>query len=362
MSHPQEYKTVDEQIELLKSRNLSFKNENLAKKNLRCYGYYSIINGYKSPYLDNENGKEDHYKDGVTFEQIFSLFTFDHRIKSAVMLSMLDFEEHLRAVTAEVVANKYTSLHTEYLKPNHYQDRRARKESNAKFSRAEILKKMDNELHSKHNPIKYSMDKYQNVPPWILFKGIYFNTLVNFVRIQKGDAKTQIMCRMYNITVPSDLNLTEIKNLFTDSLFIFLAYRNSAAHGGRIYNLNPSTKVNFNKKLKDDLSKLMDTTQIDELEKSKGLWQVVLLLKMFSYNGPFELMQQTINDALTEHCSKYPQDIEYIANTTGIDINNIEAKVGDTIYKLSDFITDDGHLSLAYLDADKEVAASSSDI
>ncbi len=338
MSDPQEYKTINEQINLLKARNLSFEDEKYARHCLREYGYYSIINGYKEPYLDNPKGTEDHYKDGVTFEQILSLFTFDHHVKSAVMISMLDFEEHLRAVTAEIIASAYTSNHNEYLKPEHYQDRKLRKKANAKFSRAKILEKMTKELYSDHDPIKYSMDKYNNVPPWILFKGLYFNTLVNFVRIQKGDVKTQIMCRMYNIRIPDDINPSELKSLFTDSLFIFLAYRNAAAHGGRIYNLKPSTQIEFNKGLKNTLAKMLTQDAVQGIENSNGLWQMVELLGLFLHKEPYSLTLNAITEALIDHCSKYPQDIEYITNTTGINLDNIHIRTEDVEHTLRDYL------------------------
>ena len=41
------FTNIDEQIELLKSRNLTFINESLARQSLTNYGYYEIVNGYK---------------------------------------------------------------------------------------------------------------------------------------------------------------------------------------------------------------------------------------------------------------------------------------------------------------------------
>ena len=41
------------------------------------YSYYSIINSYKNIFK-NENNE---YKDGVTFDEIFSLYEFDKNLK-----------------------------------------------------------------------------------------------------------------------------------------------------------------------------------------------------------------------------------------------------------------------------------------
>ena len=46
-----EFKTVNEQIELLKSRNLTILDEEKARENLMLYGYYEIVNGYKDVLL-----------------------------------------------------------------------------------------------------------------------------------------------------------------------------------------------------------------------------------------------------------------------------------------------------------------------
>ena len=48
------FKTIDEQIEILKNRNLMFLNENKARTILKNYSYYDIVNGYKDILLDKK--------------------------------------------------------------------------------------------------------------------------------------------------------------------------------------------------------------------------------------------------------------------------------------------------------------------
>ncbi|MDD7045341.1 MAG: hypothetical protein SOU08_03135 [Anaerococcus sp.] len=57
-----DFKTIDEQIKILKDRKLIFINEETAKLNLMRYGYYEIINGYKDFMLKSKN--PDTYKKG----------------------------------------------------------------------------------------------------------------------------------------------------------------------------------------------------------------------------------------------------------------------------------------------------------
>ena len=50
-----EFKTYEEQIELLKTRGLKFENEEFDLNKLQEDNYYSIINGYKDLFLDKED-------------------------------------------------------------------------------------------------------------------------------------------------------------------------------------------------------------------------------------------------------------------------------------------------------------------
>ena len=68
-----EFKTIDEQIELLQSRNLHIENKNIARKILLKNNYYYLINGYKDIFL-NKNSKEEKFANETTLEEIYSLY------------------------------------------------------------------------------------------------------------------------------------------------------------------------------------------------------------------------------------------------------------------------------------------------
>lgn len=162
------YTTVEEQIEKLKKQQLTIIDESAAMAKLSTYGYYNIINGYRDPYITRLYG-EKVYNPGVTFEQIFALFTLDHNLRNAVLLSMIDIEEHLRAVVANIVGKDFGIDHHQYLKKNNYRDKKV---SDSYFRRDRILKTLfDLAEKSNKEPIQYYRNKYGYVPPWILLKG-----------------------------------------------------------------------------------------------------------------------------------------------------------------------------------------------
>ena len=109
------FTTSCDQLDLLQKKQLVINDKKLSYDHLETYGYYNIINSYKDPYIHIENGEKIYNKD-ISFEQIFSLFTLDHNLRNAIMAAMLDLEEHLRAVTAEVIAASFGTDHHSYLK------------------------------------------------------------------------------------------------------------------------------------------------------------------------------------------------------------------------------------------------------
>lgn len=295
------YTTTEQQIQKLKSQHLLFENENDAKIILQTYGYYNIINGYRDPYITREYGKKL-YNPGVTFEQIFHLFIFDHKIRNAILLSMIDLEEHLRAIVADIISESFGSNHVDYLKNENYRDKAVR---DKKFSRNNILSSMRYIAeHSHTQPIKYYRQTKKIIPPWILLKGVYFGTLVNFIRFFKAREREKLIKRLYGSRV-SDQNIDAYKDLLSDTLFMCLEYRNLAAHGGRAYNYIPKSIIRpFN----------------SDIQKQKGLPQLLFVLGGFVYTQPFTRLDRAINGALNDYCHIYMDDISRLEKSTGFNI------------------------------------------
>ena len=74
------FKTIDEQIKILKSRNIVIDDEEKAYKLLSKNNYYYLINGYKNLFLDGRN-KEEKYIKNTRLEEIYFLYQFDKNIK-----------------------------------------------------------------------------------------------------------------------------------------------------------------------------------------------------------------------------------------------------------------------------------------
>lgn len=310
-----EYTTEFEQIKKLQEQGLKIENIEGACLCLRTYGYYNIVNSYKEPYIIIDDNGCKRYKEGTSFNQLFSLYQLDHSLRNSIMIAMLDLEEHLRAVSAEIIARNFGTAPDQYLQFKNYRDRQIK---DPRFSLDNILNTLRKDAkYNDKNPIKYYRNTYHCVPPWVLFKGIFLSTLVNFVRLFKEKQKNELACKMYGLR--DDVkHIDAITNLLTDTLFICLEYRNLAAHGGRVYNYSPRSKTRLSTKSSQCLEELI--RDFNSGKNSYGLASLLFLLNLFSYKQPFITLQKVLIQQVDRHCSVYPQDVPMLSKITGTSI------------------------------------------
>lgn len=89
MKEPREFKTIEEQLDLLENRGVAITDRGAAKRYLPSNNYYSVVNGYKSMFLDREKSAaahDDRYVDGMTFEQLVLIHSFDRLLRSETVV------------------------------------------------------------------------------------------------------------------------------------------------------------------------------------------------------------------------------------------------------------------------------------
>lgn len=296
------YTTANQQITKLKEQNLTISDDEYAKENLNLYGYSNLIKSYREPYIIEKNGKKV-FRDGVTFEQLCSLYLFDKELRTSIMAAMLDFEEHIKEVTADIIAEKYGTHQNDYLKYRNYRDRKTR---NPKFTLSKIMGKMQDTLSTGKDPIHHYATEHGIVPPWILFKGIYFSTIVNLIKFLKIPEQTKLAHRLYKDDLP--LQDSELRKLLMDTLFIALEYRNMAAHGGRIYDHDCSQKLRNDEIFKNDDINFT------------GFSLLVFLLAQFKHQNPYLILKEKMSDEINRHCNAFPEDVTYLGQILNINI------------------------------------------
>ena len=227
MKYDKPFKTYDEQIELLQDRGIIVEHNQKTIEKLSSISYYSLINGYKSTFLQSPNA--DIFVAGTTFDMIYNLYLLDMNIASIVLKYTLLVERSLKTKIAYRIAKQYGVHHKDFLNPVNYSIR-------SKQKGEEVLSYIENKCTTtyKNTTSYYYAHNKNHVPPWIVMNDITFNKTIEWYRLLKPTDKDYICQYM----IPFDNSIISIdfkKEFLIKSLSILLEYRNSIAHGNKVF-------------------------------------------------------------------------------------------------------------------------------
>lgn len=219
--------TIQEQVQILADRGLSVDAD--AERILLQYGYYNLINGYKTPFLDRartvaEGG--DVYRTGSSLKQILTLYLFDAFIRKHLFFMLNAIEVQMKSTISLHFSLKYGSSHWKYLTPASFTEAPSkRKYVNALI--ATIQKNIGKfQKRNPHPAICHAVEKYNQIPLWVLNTILSFGVMSNFYDDLKDDMKKRIAKDINPMLTPSQLS----------SILYFLTnVRNKCAHNNRLY-------------------------------------------------------------------------------------------------------------------------------
>ncbi len=226
-----EYKNNEELIDYLISKNVIINDKETALKNIEKYSYYSIINGYKAVFKD-ENNK---YKENTTFEEIFALYEFDKNIKAIFLKYILEIEVVIKSLMANTIAEEYgieEYLIAEKLDP--------KVDENIINDFIEKVEKEIDDNYIKHPAIKHYKDTYNFVPPFVLTKILTFGAISRYYSLLKQSDRQKIS-KYFKL---SDKLLRQI-------LINLTMVRNISAHSDRLYTYRNKYDISFKNIEKD---------------------------------------------------------------------------------------------------------------
>jgi len=202
-----------EQIDLLKSRNLHIVNDQFAINKLSHLNYYRL-SAYYLPYHDTK----DHFKDGTNFEEIIKLYYFDKRLRNLIFYAIEKIEVYFRSQMAYVLSKDFGPFG--YAKSENFI-------TNA-YHHHKLIEDIDKEVkRSKEIFVSHFFEKYaeSHLPIWMMVEIVSFGTLSKLYKSLNPQQKREIT---------DGLGLPQ--KVF-DSWFHTLVYvRNVCAHHSRIWN------------------------------------------------------------------------------------------------------------------------------
>ena len=213
------FKTLDEQIEIFRSKGLIVEDETFTKEVLLRENYF-FINGYRMLLMNSYTDKT--FVVGATFRELYGIFLFDRSFRNILFKNLLIIENQLKSVISYQLSMKYGYRDKDYLNPKNFTNDRS-KSRRVK----DVIEKMKRQIRvngSHHLATMHYMNNYGYIPLWVLVKVLSFG----------------IVCEMYLILKNEDqVAIADIFGVSTQYLENFLPilsnYRNLCAHEDIVY-------------------------------------------------------------------------------------------------------------------------------
>lgn len=272
-----EFRTLDEQVDILRNKNLIINNPDEVKDILLRENYF-FISGYRYLFY-NENRK---FIQGTTFEELYSAFLFDRNLRNVLFKNLLVVENNIKSIISYVLSKKYGYKEKDYLDPKNFTQ-------DIKESRRveDVLNKMKRQIRingEKHTATFHYMTKYKYVPLWILVKVISFGLINELFGILKEEDKEEI-ARLYNID----------KDTLKVYIQLLSNYRNLCAHEDMVYDHRTQTFIN------DTVYHEKMNIELDEFGVYKNgkndLFAIVIIFKQMLQKERFKEFIKEINAA-----------------------------------------------------------------
>ena len=293
------FKTLDEQIEIFRSRGLIINNEEKAKDILLRENYF-FINGYRHLFM--KSWKETNFIPGTTFEELYAMFVFDRRVRNIFFKNLLIVENNIKSLISYQLSKKYGFKEKDYLNPNNFS------KDPIKIRHVhDVLNKVKRQIRvngKQHSATMHYITNYGYIPLWILVKVLSFG----------------IVSELYGILDFSDQQeIADFYGVDTEMLEVYLTilsnYRNLCAHEDILYD-HRTQKCIPNNKYHEQLN--IDMTDGEYNYGKNDLFSVVIMLKSLLTDGEFK---DFINEV------GYEMDI-LNGKTSTLGINTFLNKIG----------------------------------
>ena len=275
MSNNKIFKTLDEQIEILRSKGLTINDEYKAKEVLLRENYF-FISGYR--HLLMKKYKDSRFISGATFEELHSIFLFDRELRNIIFKHILVIENNIKSMISYQLSRKYGFKEKDYLNPNNFtQDKLREKQV------YDVLNKMKRQIRinvGTHAATMHYMNNYGYIPMWVLVKVLSFGIVCELYTILKDEDKIEI-AEVFN-TTPSVLE---------DILVILSNYRNLCAHEDIVFEHRTERVVPDT-----EYHEYMNIPKMDGeyIYGKNDLFAVIIIFKILLNESNFRLMMKEV--------------------------------------------------------------------
>lgn len=293
-----QFKNLDEQIEIFKHKGLVIVDENYAKEVLLRENYF-FLNGYRHLFVKLEDRT---FKEGTSFEELYSLFLFDRAFRNILFKYLLVIENNLKSITSYQLSKKYGYRERDYLRPKNFtQAPEKQRQVN------DLIRKMKRQIRvngTQHSATLHYVSNYGYIPLWILVKVLSFGIVSEMFSILKQEDQNEI-AKVYNID--ADVLITYLP--------ILANYRNLCAHEDILYDNRTQKEID------DTIYHQLLKIPKEEGEYTKGkndLFSLIIIIKQLLQTEEFKNMTIELENVI--------QTLNY--NLKTIKIEDVLEKMG----------------------------------
>ncbi len=262
------FKSLDEQIEILKSKGLTIENESESKKILLRENYF-FINGYRHLFMRSHIDRKFYF--GTTFKELYATFLFDRKIRNIAFKFILIVENNIKSKLSYALSKKYGVKEKDYLNSKNFTDK---KEKSRQVN--DVLNKMKRQIRlngRQHKATLHYISNYGYIPMWILVKVLSFGIVAELYSILKEEDQ-EFISKTYNLEI-------ETLNIY---LSILANYRNLCAHEEILYDHRTQRAIP-NTKYHSLLN--IDMTDEEYNFGKNDLFAIVIILKQMLTSDEF---------------------------------------------------------------------------
>lgn len=226
-----DFKTYEDQIRILKNRNLIIDDEQAAIAFLAANNYYNVINAYKDIFIQAGVTPEK-YIDGTKFQEIISLYTFDKNLRLIFSEFLIEVERTFKSIISYEFAKTYPNHDLDYTNINNFDIINEPIESSQLATG--LYNRLQKENATGNKMIGHYIRHYGGrVPLWVFSNIMSFGTASKFFMCMKEIDKRNVAKNLSH-TLHNNIQFNDISN----SIKILVLLRNKAAHDQRIYDFS----------------------------------------------------------------------------------------------------------------------------
>ncbi|GAB2499333.1 Abi family protein [Alkalibacterium psychrotolerans] len=275
------HKSLDEQIDLLKNRNLSFDDEELAKRYLLTNNYYDVINGYSKLFMD-----ENKYIEGTLFDEISHIHFFDREVKFAFFKHIIVAENHFKSILSYNFSEKFKNIPYAYLKTNSYKENDLLRVTTLISKLSRIISNKSKEKNA--NPVKHYANNHNDVPIWVIVNYMTFGEITFLFKYLDDNLKNKIA---YDLNTFLRDNTQSNTFLSAEDVDSFLSnineIRNVSAHNNRLLGHKCRTNTRY-------IPVIHKPYKIAKKDQRQDVFNTFLCLQAFLSKNQYAQLHNTI--------------------------------------------------------------------